>query len=667
MELLRHNEKTLEEVNSFAGRGANCCVVNPCGSGKTSVMAAFIRTHLSSTFLVITKQKNAARYFMEKDPVFSLENVAITTFTKMCMDFKAGGNAEWYKADYYLIDEAHYLGAEKWGAAFKHLFGMYHPVLIGFTATPQRFEDQGTINTIVDQFFDGNSAGNYTSSQLEKAGVFTEPEYILSIHNIDEVVAGRLIEVDEADIPDREKKNLRKKLEQIADRWKDEASPEVVMKEHLPGYMYKDCCNRILVYCASSRSIPENRKFIGGILSRIFPGKKIVDYVYTYKDPESRLQEFLMEDESYIKVLYSIDKIMETIHIDDLKVMIMLRPSVSNRIITQQFGRVNSIGNNDRALILDMVNNLQNLDRIHHISKMDKECRAFRAARTGRTPNADIRYLSHCAQIFSETDRVLSRSTTYVYKGFTGTLKGVCYVHDLDCSLMETLIKNGASFYDAAADAEKKRKKRYNCDIPAVPYFELSKEEKDFAEENMYMVSDFVSRRHLKDEDITQSLYVYYLYAVHKSFQDSNPEDPAYVRRQRIAVFLRGRYLSIKRAETRRRRLFDPDAQVGVFQEDFVGVEAADNIKKVIAERLSDLDERESYCISQYYFGGRSYSEIGEDLGLTKQRIRQIVCDGMRKMRMPSKISSMWRAYLSKADNFTDDTDKATFCRIVAY
>ena len=127
-------------------------------------------------------------------PVFSLENVAITTFTKMCMDFKVGRNAEWYKADYYLIDEAHYLGAEKWGAAFKHLFGMYHPVLIGFTATPQRFEDQGTVNTIVDQFFDGNSAGNYTSSQLEKAGVFTEPEYILSIHNIDEIVAGRLIE-----------------------------------------------------------------------------------------------------------------------------------------------------------------------------------------------------------------------------------------------------------------------------------------------------------------------------------------------------------------------------------------------------------------------------------------------------------------------------------------
>ena len=667
MGLLRHNENTLKEVNSFADRGANCCVVNPCGSGKTSVMAAFIRAHLSSTFLVITKQKNAARYFMEKDPVFSLENVAITTFTKMCMDFKAGRNAEWYKADYYLIDEAHYLGAEKWGAAFKHLFGMYHPVLIGFTATPQRFEDQGTVNTIVDQFFDGNSAGNYTSSQLEKAGVFTEPEYILSIHNIDEIVAGRLIEVDEADVPDREKKVLREKLDRIADGWRKEASPEVVMKQNLPGYMYKDRCNRILVYCASFGAIQENREFIGGILSRIFPDKKITDYVYTYKDPESRLSEFLAEDDSYIKVLYSIDKVMETIHIDDLKVMIMLRPSVSNRIITQQFGRVNNIRNSDRALIIDMVNNLQNLDCVRRIHERDAGCGASRTARAGRVPGAGIRYLSHCSQIFSETDKVLSRSAVYTYKGFTGTLKGVCYVHDLNCSFVESLIKDGVSFHDAAAEAEKKRKKVYNCSTSAIPDFELSKEEMDFAEENMYMVSDFARRRGLKDEDAVQSLHVYYLYAVHRSFQDHNPSDPAYTRRQYIATFLRGRYLSLKRAETRRRRLLDPDAQVGVFQEDFVGVEAADSIKKVIIEQLNHLDERERYCVSQYYFGERSYSEIGEDLGLTKQRIRQIVCQAMRSMRMSSKASSIWEAYLSSIDALADDVDAATFCRITAY
>ena len=45
IELLPHNQKTLDEVLDFTNNHQNVCVVNPCGSGKTFVMAAFIEKH----------------------------------------------------------------------------------------------------------------------------------------------------------------------------------------------------------------------------------------------------------------------------------------------------------------------------------------------------------------------------------------------------------------------------------------------------------------------------------------------------------------------------------------------------------------------------------------------------------------------------------------------
>ena len=76
---MEHNERTLEQVEQFVSKHQDCCVVNPCGSGKTSVMAAFIKNHIDKTFVIITKQKNAANYYVQRDPIFSNTNIKIRT------------------------------------------------------------------------------------------------------------------------------------------------------------------------------------------------------------------------------------------------------------------------------------------------------------------------------------------------------------------------------------------------------------------------------------------------------------------------------------------------------------------------------------------------------------------------------------------------------------
>ena len=89
------------------------------------------------------------------------------------------------ETDIAIYDESHYVGADKWFDAFMALRDVSGCLSIGVTATPQRFKDQGTNRTIVD-LFGGNSAGNYTLNQLQRKGVFIEPEYVVSLASMEE-------------------------------------------------------------------------------------------------------------------------------------------------------------------------------------------------------------------------------------------------------------------------------------------------------------------------------------------------------------------------------------------------------------------------------------------------------------------------------------------------
>ena len=230
MTLLKHNEQTLVQVNEFVRKNLNCCVVNPCGSGKTYIMAKFIKQHSDSTFIIITKQRNASDYYKKKDKIFSEKNVKIVTYSKMLNDFKANSTDN-YDTDYMLIDEAHYLGATNWNKAFTYIVSKYCPRLIGFTATPQRFEDQGTDNNIVIEYFNGNSAGNFTTKQLAEDGILVEPEYILSLYNLQDIIDEKIDKLNDSDLDEHTKEKFNKKLNDALEKWKNESNPEKILKE----------------------------------------------------------------------------------------------------------------------------------------------------------------------------------------------------------------------------------------------------------------------------------------------------------------------------------------------------------------------------------------------------------------------------------------------------
>ncbi len=48
---------------------------------------------------------------------------------------------------------------------------------------------------------------------------------------------------------------------------------------------------------------------------------------------------------------------------------------------------------------------------------------------------------------------------------------------------------------------------------------------------------------------------------------------------------------------------------------------------------------RDAECISEYYKGGQTLEEIGTDYGITRERIRQIIKRGLKKMRRKAVLS----------------------------
>lgn len=665
IKLLPHNQKTLNEVLEFTNNHQNVCVVNPCGSGKTFIMAAFIEKHPKKKFVIITKQKNAALYYQQTHSVFKKKNVKIVTYSKMISDYKSN-DVKSYKGDYYLIDEAHYIEATKYYKAFLHLTKLYNPILVGFTATPQRFKQQGTDMTVVDTIFSKNSAGNFTNIDLQKQGLFVKPEYILSIYNLQEEIEEKLDIIEETDIADATKEYYRTKLKNILCDWEKNSNPETVLKNNLSNYMYKEKCNRILVYVTDLSSMKTHEKYINGIIKSIFPDKKIKSYEYTYMKSENEFYEFMQEDNTDIKILYAIDKIMETIHIDDLNIMIMLRPSVSNRIITQQFGRINNTKNKNKSLIIDMVNNLSNINKVSFLGLNNAETTKHQNTNTNTSISVNLKYIRRYYDVLSQIDKI-SQYETIAYKGFYGTLNQLSQVYRVDFEKLKNMINKGYTIKKALNELPSKKINDKTIEnalaLKDDDYIDkLSKINKtdEFTksfEEHIYVVNNFINRKHIKNDDIKQTLYITYM-SIIAGYQNKNIDN--FKLNATILNNLNRRYIQIWQRIIIRKKYYNENLNTEIFnprhgisnentatsEDDIFLYISKNNINNDINDMLNHLNERERLVIIKRcgLNNGepQTFEKISKEFGVGKERIRQIEAKALRKLRKISTRKITW-------------------------
>ena len=641
IQLYEHNKKTLQEVLGFVNRRKDCCVVNPCGSGKSAVMTAIVQNYSSKRFLILTKQKNAASYYAKTYGKI-LSDIKTVTYAKMLRDVKNNRFAD-YNADIYLVDEAHYVGAPEWNNAFLELKAKFNPVMVGFTATPQRFFDQGTDETIVTKYFSGHYAGNFTTKDLQKAGLFIEPEYVVSLYNLEDEVARKLEILEDSDISEAEKKRWYARLNDLLDTWNRTDSPEKILKTYLPKYMYFDRGNKIVVYASNYKDLSDKEKIITPIIKSIFPDKKVTSYLYSYKNDKT-LAEFEDDFESYIRILYSINKIMETVHMDDLNILIMLRPSVSDRIITQQYGRINNANNDRRCLVLDMVANIDNLGSLTFVQTSGAEQRVSDDRKNGgdvkaKTLNISIKPISRYANVFEEIENATNRRRQYTYNGYTGSADFLCGIYNKKLSDVKKYMSEYNHTFKEAFELAPSRKELITEEIIGGyckhPDTTMPEENKKYFDKVTEITTRYIKCHGINDEaDVKQELYLF----AYEALAKYTPE------KGQISIFM---LLRIRRAHCHILR-------IKRLHEEYVSNPESDEIFEIppdideekvkipieeIHALLSGLTVREQ-TILDVRFGltdGHEHTleETGKQIGITRERVRQLEAKALRKLKNP--------------------------------
>lgn len=90
------------------------------------------------------------------------------------------------------------------------------------------------------------------------------------------------------------------------------------------------------------------------------------------------------------------------------------------------------------------------------------------------------------------------------------------------------------------------------------------------------------------------------------------------------------------------------------------GVELTEDQITGLEYVLKDLTDREQRCVLRYYRDEIGYDEIGKEQHVTRERIRQVIIKGLRKLRHPAKVKYIKQGY-TIASGQVAETARATY------
>ncbi len=378
MELRPHQQKALDNVNEIFAEDNKAIVVHPTGTGKTYIALELFRQNkdkkmvfVSPSSAIIGQLKaSIAKEFGVKSEDYKkvFPNLEITTYQQINSDFKKSETyAQDFDADLVVFDEAHHTAATEWGKNAKALMSS-HPEtnFLGLTATPQRPDGID----VVKEVFDGNLADEITLEEAVATGLLKMPNYVTALYSyeplIEEIEAG--LEAIQDKYP--EKYLMLKKDMEIAKNLleKSHGLPEIFAKHMVK----KD--GKYIVFCKDINHL--NRMVEAAKTQGWFDGvNENVEILAIHSEEDDktnakvlkRFRENHVATDNTLRILFSVEKINEGLHLDDIAGEIMLRPTRSKIVYRQQLGRAMSISasaKKGRAVVFDIVDNIDSFDDI---------------------------------------------------------------------------------------------------------------------------------------------------------------------------------------------------------------------------------------------------------------------------------------------------------------
>lgn len=334
-------EEGLENLKKFREYNIDkALAISATGTGKTYLSAFDVRNFEAGKLLFIVHREeilHTAKKTFEKvipfkkmglytgntkdtsaDYIFS----TIQTISRYYKNFSEN------EFDYIIIDEVHHLGGE----SYQKVFNYFKPkFLLGLTATPERCDGFN-----IYKKFDGNVAIDIRLRKAIEEGVII-PFHYYGIKEIDGV------DLSNVDI---------NKFDEVAKKLMINARTDYII-EKMNFYGYSGNKRKVLGFCVTVEHANYMAKEFNkrGIKSVALTGENNIEY---RKSIISRFEN----DNDDLEVIFVVDIFNEGIDIPCINMVLMLRPTNSPIIFTQQLGRgLRKFEDKEFLTVLDFIGN----------------------------------------------------------------------------------------------------------------------------------------------------------------------------------------------------------------------------------------------------------------------------------------------------------------------
>ena len=362
LRLFEHNERAYHAAVWMMEQYGKAAIVHPTGTGKSYIAFKLIEDNPEKVVIWLSPSEYIFKTQLESlkrnDPDFSLANVHFYTYAKlMCCTEGQLAEIAGLQPSYIILDEFHRAGAECWGESTVALLKLCPEAkLLGLTATNVRYLDNN--RDMAEELFDSRVASDMTLGEAIVRGILPAPNYVTTVYQYQKTLAKYQARVDNLRTPGIQDAN-QKYLDALRRALEQADGLDRVFAHHITNK-----CGKYIVFCASKEHMDEMVPHVPEWFAGVNPD--VVVYQAYSDDPntDKAFSDFKTDTSNRLKLLFCIDMLNESVHVEGISGVILFRPTISPIIYKQQIGRALTAGDNTTPIILDVVNNFEGLASI---------------------------------------------------------------------------------------------------------------------------------------------------------------------------------------------------------------------------------------------------------------------------------------------------------------
>lgn len=358
LELLPHNHIAFKNLMTMWKKERLASIIQATGTGKSYIIAKAIQNHKGMTLLICPTLYIISQFkelFISAN--INLNKIEFITYAKLSR--LSDNEIKNIKCNLIIVDELHRAGAEKWGEGVTKIINFNkNAKVLGATATPIRYLDDK--RNMAEELFNGNIASSLDLFDAMARGILPVPKYIEALYDITSDLDSLENDISSSNVANEKKEELLDNIKKFKISWDGVRSISNIIKKH-----YTKDIKKVIVFCKDVNHIKEVTPLVHDwfTTSNVYEKVNLFMSYTTNGEEKDELDQFKKTiKRGEVNLLFSVDKLNEGVHVEDVNSVIFLRKTQSPNVLVQQIGRTLSATNGVTPIVLDLIDNIELLD-----------------------------------------------------------------------------------------------------------------------------------------------------------------------------------------------------------------------------------------------------------------------------------------------------------------